>query len=93
MESKFARHINRDEIVDIVCELVRQNTVNPPVNEYLCKRLNTNRTQQRSKRAGESDVLLNAVNILNTSGALAEVSIEEDGLEYWKRIYSIGQQI
>ncbi len=35
--SKFARHISRDEIVEIVCELVRQNTVNPPGNEYLCK--------------------------------------------------------
>jgi hypothetical protein len=61
------------------------------VNEYLCKRLNANRSQKGTKRAGESDVLLNAVNILNTSGALAEVSIEEDGLDYWKRIYDIGR--
>src|SRR6266404_4073786 len=37
MESKFAKHVDRDEIVDIVCELVRHNTVNPPGNEYLCK--------------------------------------------------------
>ena len=41
MESKFAKHVNRDEIVDIVCELVRQNTVNPPGNEYLCKEIVT----------------------------------------------------
>ncbi|HJQ25325.1 MAG TPA: M20 family metallopeptidase [Blastocatellia bacterium] len=41
MESKFARHINRDKIVEIVCELVRQNTVNPPGNEYLCKEVVT----------------------------------------------------
>src|SRR2546423_10416008 len=41
MESKFASHINRDEIVDIVCELVRQDTVNPPGNEYLCKEIVT----------------------------------------------------
>lgn len=37
MDSKFAKHIDRDEIVQIVCDLVRQNTVNPPGNEYLCK--------------------------------------------------------
>ena len=32
MESKFAKHVNRDEIIQIVCDLVRQNTVNPPGN-------------------------------------------------------------
>lgn len=37
MESKFAKHIDRDEIIQIVCDLVRQDTVNPPGNEYLCK--------------------------------------------------------
>lgn len=37
MESIFAKHIDRDEIVRIVCELVRLDTVNPPGNEYLCK--------------------------------------------------------
>src|SRR5215211_7109107 len=37
MESKFVKHVNRKEIVDIVCELVRLDTVNPPRNEYLCK--------------------------------------------------------
>jgi succinyl-diaminopimelate desuccinylase len=37
MESKFAKHVDRDEIVQIVCGLVRQNTVNPPGNEHLCK--------------------------------------------------------
>lgn len=39
MESKFAKHVNRDEIIQIVCDLVRQNTVNPPGNEYLCKEI------------------------------------------------------
>ena len=37
MESKFSKYVDRDEIVDIVCELVRQNTVNPPGNEHLCR--------------------------------------------------------
>jgi succinyl-diaminopimelate desuccinylase len=37
MESKFSQHINQDEIVDIVCDLVRLDTTNPPGNEYLCK--------------------------------------------------------
>jgi succinyl-diaminopimelate desuccinylase len=37
MESKFSKHINQDEIVQIVCDLVRVDTTNPPGNEYLCK--------------------------------------------------------
>jgi succinyl-diaminopimelate desuccinylase len=41
MESKFLKHVNRDEIVRIVSELVRQDTVNPPGNEYLCKQIVT----------------------------------------------------
>lgn len=41
MESKFAKHVDRDEIVGIVCDLVRQNTVNPPGNEHLCKEIVT----------------------------------------------------
>lgn len=39
MESKYLRHVDRDEIVGIVSELVRQNTVNPPGNEHLCKEI------------------------------------------------------
>ena len=39
MGSKFEKHVDRDEIVEIVCDLVRQNTVNPPGNEYLCKEI------------------------------------------------------
>jgi succinyl-diaminopimelate desuccinylase len=39
MESKFQKHVDRDEIVQIVCDLVSQNTVNPPGNEYLCKEI------------------------------------------------------
>jgi acetylornithine deacetylase/succinyl-diaminopimelate desuccinylase family protein len=45
MASKFEKHINRDEIVGIVCDLVRQDTVNPPGNEYLCKEIVTSRIQ------------------------------------------------
>ena len=41
MNSKFEKHVDRDEIVRIVSELVRQNTVNPPGNEYLCKEIVT----------------------------------------------------
>ena len=40
-ESRFTTHIDRDEIVGIVCELVRQDTVNPPGNEYRCKEIVT----------------------------------------------------
>ena len=39
MESRYQKHVNRDEIVEIVRELVRHNTVNPPGNEYLCKEI------------------------------------------------------
>ncbi|HYP29203.1 MAG TPA: ArgE/DapE family deacylase [Blastocatellia bacterium] len=41
MESKFLKHVDRDEIVQIVSELVRHNTVNPPGNEHLCKEIVT----------------------------------------------------
>ena len=37
MASKFSQHINQDEIVAIVCDLVRLDTTNPPGNEHLCK--------------------------------------------------------
>lgn len=39
MKSKFLKHIDRDEIVRVVCELVRHDTTNPPGNEYLCKEI------------------------------------------------------
>ncbi len=41
MESRFLKHVDRDEIVEIVRELVRHETVNPPGNEYLCKEIVT----------------------------------------------------
>lgn len=41
MMSKFSQHVDRDDIVRIVCELVRHNTVNPPGNEHLCKEIVT----------------------------------------------------
>jgi succinyl-diaminopimelate desuccinylase len=37
MESRYQKHVDRDEIVEIVCNLVRQDTTNPPGNEHLCK--------------------------------------------------------
>jgi succinyl-diaminopimelate desuccinylase len=36
MASKFSQHINQDEIIAIVCDLVRVDTTNPPGNEHLC---------------------------------------------------------
>src|SRR5215467_8053658 len=41
MTSKFEKHVSRDEIVHIVSELVRHDTVNPPGNEYLCREIVT----------------------------------------------------
>ncbi|HEY6331410.1 MAG TPA: M20 family metallopeptidase, partial [Blastocatellia bacterium] len=37
MKSRFAAHVDRDEIVQIVCQLVKEDTTNPPGNECLCK--------------------------------------------------------
>jgi acetylornithine deacetylase/succinyl-diaminopimelate desuccinylase family protein len=42
MQSKFIRYVDRQEIVDIVCDLVRHDTTNPPGDEYLCKEAATN---------------------------------------------------
>lgn len=39
MESNFFKHVDREEIVEIVSKLVRQDTVNPPGNEHLCKEI------------------------------------------------------
>ncbi|HVF92323.1 MAG TPA: ArgE/DapE family deacylase [Blastocatellia bacterium] len=39
MESRFLKHVDRDEIVHIVSELVRHDTTNPPGNEHLCKEI------------------------------------------------------
>lgn len=41
MNSRFSKHIDRQEIIDIVCELVRHDTTNPPGNEHLCKEIVT----------------------------------------------------
>jgi acetylornithine deacetylase/succinyl-diaminopimelate desuccinylase-like protein len=41
MESKYSKHIDRNEIIGIINELVRQDTTNPPGNEYLCKEIVT----------------------------------------------------
>ncbi|MGH9825562.1 MAG: M20 family metallopeptidase [Blastocatellia bacterium] len=37
MESTFLKDISRDEIVQIVCDLVKFDTTNPPGNEHLVK--------------------------------------------------------
>jgi acetylornithine deacetylase/succinyl-diaminopimelate desuccinylase family protein len=41
MESRFSKHVDRDEIINIVSELVRHDTTNPPGNEHLCKEIVT----------------------------------------------------
>ncbi|HZS48476.1 MAG TPA: ArgE/DapE family deacylase [Blastocatellia bacterium] len=37
MQSKYEKHVDQSEVVQIVSDLVRVNTVNPPGNEYLVK--------------------------------------------------------
>src|SRR5215831_6461179 len=45
MQSKYAKHVDQNEVVNIVSDLVRVNTVNPPGNEYLCKDIVTEKMQ------------------------------------------------
>src|SRR5438132_1012541 len=45
MASKYQQHIDRDEIVKIVCDLVRLKTVNPPGHEHLCREIVSERMQ------------------------------------------------
>jgi acetylornithine deacetylase/succinyl-diaminopimelate desuccinylase family protein len=47
-KSKYEKYIDETEIIQIVSDLVRQNTVNPPGNEYLCKEIVT----EKMKRLG-----------------------------------------
>jgi succinyl-diaminopimelate desuccinylase len=68
MESKFAKHIDRDEIVEIVCELVRHNTVNPPGNEYLCKEIVTRCMQQLGMQIATYEKEPGRTNIVGRTG-------------------------
>jgi len=91
MESKFAKHIDRDEIVEIVCELVRHNTVNPPGNEYLCKEIVTRCMQKLGmeittyeKEPGRTNIVGRTGHGAKSIGFVSHMDVVPPGeLEQW----------
>ena len=91
MQSKFAPYVNRDEIVEIVCELVRQDTVNPPGNEYRCKEIVTRPMQQLGmeisyyeKEPGRTNVVGRIGNGGKSIGFVSHMDVVPPGeLEQW----------
>ena len=91
MESKFAKHVDRDEIVRIVCELVRQNTVNPPGNEHLCKEIVTQcmrslgmEISYYEKEAGRTNVVGRIGSGAKSIGFVSHMDVVPPGeLEQW----------
>ncbi len=91
MESKFAKYVNRDEIIQIVCDLVRQNTVNPPGNEYLCKEIVAGCMQQLGmeisyyeKEPGRTNVVGRMGSGAKSIGFVSHMDVVPPGeLEQW----------
>jgi succinyl-diaminopimelate desuccinylase len=91
MESKFAKHVNRDEIIQIVCDLVRQNTVNLPGNEYLCKEIVSNCMAQLGmeisyyeKKPGRTNVVGRMGSGAKSIGFVSHMDVVPPGeLEQW----------
>lgn len=91
MDSKFAKHVDREEIVQIVCDLVRQNTVNPPGNEHLCKDIVTRCMQSLGmevsfyeKEPGRTNVVGRIGNGGKSIGFVSHMDVVPPGeLEQW----------
>ena len=91
MESKFSRHVDRDEIVRIVCELVRHNTVNPPGNEHLCKEIVTECMQSlrmeisyHEQEPGRTNIVGRIGNGAKSIGFVSHMDVVPPGeLEQW----------
>ncbi|HEY7912225.1 MAG TPA: ArgE/DapE family deacylase [Blastocatellia bacterium] len=92
MESKFLKHVDRDEIVEIVNELVRHETVNPPGNEYLCKEIVTrcmNRLGMEvsyyEKEPGRTNVVGRMGNGSRSIGFVSHMDVVPPGeMELWE---------
>lgn len=91
MDSTFAKHVDREEIVQIVCDLVRQNTVNPPGNEHLCKEIVTRCMQSLGmevsfyeKEPGRTNVVGRIGNGSKSIGFVSHMDVVPPGeLEQW----------
>jgi acetylornithine deacetylase/succinyl-diaminopimelate desuccinylase family protein len=92
MGSKFDKYVSRDEIVRIVCELVRHDTVNPPGNEYLCKDLVSGCMQSlgmqisyHEKQPGRTNVVGKIGTGERSIGFVSHMDVVPPGdLEQWK---------
>ncbi|HMG33297.1 MAG TPA: M20 family metallopeptidase [Blastocatellia bacterium] len=92
MTSKFDKHVSREEIVRIVSELVRQNTVNPPGNEHLCRELVTSCMQSlgmevsyHEKQPGRTNVVGRIGTGKKSIGFVSHMDVVPPGeLDQWK---------
>ncbi|OGY79274.1 MAG: hypothetical protein A3B74_00270 [Candidatus Kerfeldbacteria bacterium RIFCSPHIGHO2_02_FULL_42_14] len=66
--SRYAKHIARKEIIHIVSELVRKNTVNPPGNEYRVKDIITRRMKALGMKVSYHEKKSGRLNIVGTIG-------------------------
>lgn len=66
--SRYAKHISRKEIIQIVSELVRKNTVNPPGNEYRTKTIVTQKMKVLGMRVAYHEKKPGRLNIVGTIG-------------------------
>ena len=92
MNSKFEKHVDRGAIVRIVSELVRQNTVNPPGNEYLCKEIVTEcmrslgmEISYNEKEPGRTNIVGRIGTGTKSIGFVSHMDVVPPGeLEQWK---------
>lgn len=92
MESKFSKHVDRDEIIHIVCDLVRVDTTNPPGNEHLCKAQVTHCMQSLGmdvfyyeKEPGRTNVVGKIGNGTKSIGFVSHMDVVPPGeLDQWQ---------
>ena len=92
MTSKYLKHINRDEIISITSSLIRQDTTNPPGNEYLCKDIVTGLMEalgmdvvSYEKKPGRANVIGRIGNGRKSIGFVSHMDVAPPGdLELWE---------
>lgn len=91
LESKFAKHIDRDDIITIVSSLVRLDTTNPPGNEYLCKEIVASRMKSLGmdvayyeKQPGRTNVVGRIGKGIRSIGFVSHMDVVPPGeLDQW----------
>jgi succinyl-diaminopimelate desuccinylase len=69
LAERFRAHVDPEEITAFVCDLIRQNTVNPPGNEYLCKDLVSARLEALGMRLDYFEKAPGRTNVVGVRGA------------------------